>query len=102
MGAEQSRQNSSPGFAPHRGPPPWLPGSGEGPQAWGKPGSQLEARRLPRASGEGQEEDCASKPDLGCRKKPTGPSPHGESLGQMENHKACKDSVSLLWVKLLL
>lgn len=101
-GAGQSRQKSRPGFAPHKESP--LPGSlsqGGGPLGQEEPGSQLEARRLPKTRGEGQKGYCSSKPSLGCPKTPAGPCPQsaGPSLGQMENHSACKDTISLLRVK---
>ena len=75
---------------------------GEGPQvrrsldhSW-KPGAILGW-----GGGEGQEGYCFSKPNLGCPKNPSGPSPQsaGQSLGQMENHSACKDTINVRGVK---
>lgn len=73
-GAGQSRQKSRPGFAPHKESP--LPGSlsqGGGPLGQEEPGSQLEARRLPKTRGEGQKGYCSSKPNLGYPKTPRWP-----------------------------
>lgn len=66
-----SRQESRPGFAPHKGDPLPCSLSQRGGPPGQKPGSQLEARRLPRTRGEGQEGYCSSKPSLGCQKLST-------------------------------
>lgn len=67
--------------------------------AWITAGSQ--APSWDGEGGEGQEGYCFSKPNLGCPKNPSGPSPQsaGQSLGQMENHSACKDTINVRGVK---
>lgn len=86
-----------------RRPPPLLPQPGGGPPGQEKPGSQLEARRLPRTRGEGPNGVLLLRTLSGLSEaiNSPGPSPQssGQSLGKMGNHKGCKDPISLLWLK---
>lgn len=98
-----SRQESRPGFAPHKGDPLPCSLSQRGGPPGQKPGSQLEARRLPRTRGGGAGGVLLLQTQSGLSEaiNSPGPSPQssGQSLGKMENHRACKDPISLLWVK---
>lgn len=99
-----SQRESRPGFAPHKGDPlPCSLSQGGGPPGQEKPGSQLEARRLPRTRGEGPEGYLLLQTLSGLSEaiNSPGPSPQssGQSLGKMGNHKGCKDPISLLWLK---
>lgn len=60
------------GFCTSQRKPPSLARSaqGGGPPGQEESGSQLEARRLPRTRGEGQEGYCSYEPNLGCPKTP--------------------------------
>lgn len=98
------RRESRPGFAPYKGDP--LPSSLSqkgGPPGQEKPGSQLEARRLPRTRGEGPKGYCSSKPCLGCQKPSTPLAPLPRALanpwGRWETTRAARTPISLLWLK---